>query len=315
FGKAACQRPRVKGRDSLLSRGKFCGILGVANGSTANRAVCAAAGLDAEALDFLVEGRKRNLKTLGSFRLVPIRALEHVDDDAAFDFFQNFEERGRGSGRARTNFARKRRQEFGELQTDTLDDFARANTFGKQIHVHRLLGRKHNGALDNVLELTHIAGPIVVHQELHRGVRKASRRLVVLAAELVEKTLDELGDIFLPLAERRQLQRNDVEAVIQVLAETAFANQLHQIFVGGRENANVDLDCIGAAETHELALLNDAEQLGLRFRANRGDFVEENRPLVSYFEKAFLRRDRAGEGAFHMAEQLRFEQIDGDGTR
>src|SRR5208282_5871092 len=288
FGKAACQRPRVKGRDSLLSRGKFCGILGVTNGSAANRAGCAAAGFDAEALDFLVEGRKRNLKTLGGFRLIPIRALEHVDDDAAFDFLENLEERGGGSGRTRTDFARKRRQEFRELQTDTLDDFARANTLRKQIHVHRLVGGKHNGALDDVLELAHIARPIVVHQELHRGVRETSRRLVVFAAELVEKALDELRDIFLALAEGRQLQRNDVEAVIQVLAETAFANQLHQIFVGGGKNANVDLDRIGAAEAHEFALLNDAEQLSLRFRADRGDFVEEDRPLVRYLEKAFL---------------------------
>ncbi len=143
---------------------------------------------------------------------------------------------------------------------------------------------------------------------------KASRRLVVFAAELVEKTLDEQGDIFLALAERRQLQRNDVEAVIQVLAETAVANQLHQIFVGGGKDANVDLDRIGAAEAHEFALLNDAKELGLCFRANRGDFVKEDRPLVGHFEKAFLRSDGAGEGALHMAEELRFEQIDGDGT-
>ena len=57
----------------------------------AARSARAPAGLDAEPLDLLIERRKRNLKALGRFRLVPVRAFEHVHNDSPFDFFENLE--------------------------------------------------------------------------------------------------------------------------------------------------------------------------------------------------------------------------------
>jgi hypothetical protein len=77
-------------------------------------------------------------------------------------------------------------------------------------------------------------------------------------------------------------------------------------------NADVDFYRFGAAEAHKLALLNDAQKLGLGFGADGGNFVEENCALVGDFEKTFLRGDGAGEGALHVAEELRFEKIDGN---
>ena len=98
------------------------------------------------------------------------------------------------------------------------------------------------------------------------------------------------------------VQRNDVEAVKKVLAEAPFAHQLTQIDVGGRQNAHVHLDGFRAAQAHEFALLDDAQQLGLRFRADGGDFVEENRALIGDLEEPLLRGDGAGEGALDVAE-------------
>ena len=69
------------------------------------------------------------------------------------------------------------------------------------------------------------------------------------------------------------------------------------------------------AEAHEFALLNDAQELRLCFRADGGDFIEEDGALVRDFEKAFLGGDGAGESAPHMAEKLRLEEIHGDRAR
>ena len=128
----------------------------------------------------------------------------------------------------------------------------------------------------------------------------------------LEEALDEQRNIFFAIAERRQLERDHVEAVKQVLAEAPVAHQLHQIFVRCRQDANVDFDCFRAAEPHELALLNHAQELGLRFRADGRNFVEENRALIRHLEQAFFRRNRARERALHVTEELRFEQIDGN---
>ena len=81
------------------------------------------------------------------------------------------------------------------------------------------------------------------------------------------------------------MQGNDVEAMKQIFAEAAFAHQVQQVNVGGRDDANVDFDCFGAAEPHELALLNHAQKFRLRLVADGGDFVEENGALIGDLEE------------------------------
>ena len=48
--------------------------------------------LNIQAADFLVQRRKRDVKMLRGFRLVPVAAFQHVGDDAPLDVFDNFEE-------------------------------------------------------------------------------------------------------------------------------------------------------------------------------------------------------------------------------
>src|SRR5277367_2250047 len=71
----------------------------------------AAAYVNPQALDFLIQRGERDHKTLGGFRLIPAGALEHVHNDAAFDLIHDLKERRLrmiGAG-TRTRFARQRR--------------------------------------------------------------------------------------------------------------------------------------------------------------------------------------------------------------
>ena len=43
-----------------------------------------------------------------------------------------------------------------------------------------------------------------------------------------------------------------------------------------------------AAQVHELAVLQDAQDLGLRLHAHGADFIEEERAAIGDFEQAFL---------------------------
>src|SRR5213078_596628 len=103
-----------------------------------------------------------------------------------------------------------------------------------------------------------------------------------------------------------------VQAVIKIFAEAALSHQRKELYVGSGYNAHVDSELLGAAEAHEFALLNHAQKLGLRFRADGGDFIEENGALVGDFEEALLGGNGAGEGALHMSKQLGLQKIDGD---
>ena len=66
-----------------------------------------------------------------------------------------------------------------------------------------------------------------------------------------------------------------------------------------------------AAEAHELALLEHAQQLGLHRRRHLADLVEEQHAAVGLFDASGLGRHGAGERAALVAEQLRFEQLIG----
>src|SRR5215469_1066775 len=100
-------------------------------------APAAAPHVNPQALDLLIQRGKRDQETLRGFRLIPAAPLEHIHDDAPFDFVDDLEQRRvrmirRGAG---TWLARQWRQKLGELKTDTADDLLAANRIGQQIDV------------------------------------------------------------------------------------------------------------------------------------------------------------------------------------
>ena len=110
-----------------------------------------------------------------------------------------------------------------------------------------------------------------------------------------------------------QVDRHDVEAVVQVLAEPAGVDLVEQVAVGGGDDPGVDLDGLGVADALELALLEDAEQLHLELGRGAVDLVEEDGAGVRRLEPAGAVLDGAGERALDVAEQLAFEQALGQG--
>ena len=70
-------------------------------------------------------------------------------------------------------------------------------------------------------------------------------------------------DIVESFAQRGQVHWEDVEAVVEVLAEGAGLGQVEQPAIGRRDNAHIDaLDARGAHRL-DLALLQSAQKLGL----------------------------------------------------
>ena len=63
----------------------------------------------------------------------------------------------------------------------------------------------------------------------------------------------------------------------------------------------------------KLALLQDAQQLGLRSGVQVADFVQEDGAAVGQLEFAAAGGGGAGEGAFLVAEQFGLEQLGGNG--
>ncbi len=123
-------------------------------------------------------------------------------------------------------------------------------------------------------------------------------------------------DVFRALPQRRQDEREDVEAVVEVFAEgrlRRLGDHSREVAVRGRHEADVHANRPRAAQPLELLLLQNAEQLGLEFRRDVADLVEEQCPLVRQLKAAHLLADGAGEGALLVAEQLALQEAGGDG--
>ena len=110
------------------------------------------------------------------------------------------------------------------------------------------------------------------------------------------------------LAERRELQGDDVEAVVEVLAEVALRDALLEVAVRGGDDAHVDLERLVAADALERPLLQEAQQLHLRGQGDLAHLVEEERAAVGLLEAALAPGDRAGERALLVAEELALQE-------
>src|SRR5262249_16943222 len=138
---------------------------------------------------------------------------------------------------------------------------------------------------------------------------KADFLPAVLSYNLRGEVLHQRGDVFRPLAQRRQRDGKDEDAMEQVLAEVALLDLLFEIAMRGHHHANVDLDRLVGADALHLALLQHAQQLGLHGQRHVADLVQKQRALVGLFKLAEVPRGSSCKRALFMAEQLRFDQL------
>ena len=141
-----------------------------------------------------------------------------------------------------------------------------------------------------LLQLAHVAGPVVRLQHGDRVLADAARREARGLRELAHEVLDEIGDVLAPLGETRHAQRHHVQAVIEILAEAPLAHVALEVAAGRGDDAHVDGDLLGAAEAQELLLDEHAQHLALRLERHVGDLVDVERAAVRFLERADLAR-------------------------
>lgn len=70
----------------------------------------------------------------------------------------------------------------------------------------------------------------------------------------------------------------DIEAVIQIVAKALCPDLLKQIAVRRRNDPDIHRNRLTAAEPRDLPRLEHPQQAGLKFQRQFSEFVEENRP-------------------------------------
>ena len=130
-------------------------------------------------------------------------------------------------------------------------------------------------------------------------------------AEAVAAQRLEVLDV---VAQRRQVAGQDVDAVVEVLAEPLVVDERAEVLVGGGDDPRVGEAVADVADASELASLEDSEELALAAGRHLGDLVEEQGAVVGQLEAAGAVLVCSCERAFGVAEQLALEEGFGEGS-
>ncbi len=134
--------------------------------------------------------------------------------------------------------------------------------------------------------MPHVALEIEAGQILEGRFGQALGIDAQFARALLQEVAGEQRNVLAPLAQARQTDADDVQAVEQVLAEQAVLDPRFQVLVRRRDDADVGLDRRMAADPVEVAIGQHAQQAGLQFGRHVADFVEEQRAALGLLEAA-----------------------------
>ena len=166
-----------------------------------------------------------------------------------------------------------------------------------------------NGAINRVLQLADIAGPLELRQVSHGLAANAGDEAIFFGAEPRQEVPQQMRDVFTPHPQRRDCQRQDVKAIEQILPEMPALHAIEQFAIGRGDDADVDLHRFTPADRLDGAFLQCAEQLHLRRQWQFRDFVEKQRAAGGFDEFAGVAFGSAGKCPLLVAEQDRLDEV------
>ena len=137
--------------------------------------------------------------------------------------------------------------------------------------------------------------------------------LAPFPAEPIDEVLHEHGDVFPALLQRGQVDVEDVQAEVEVLAEAPRLDLVLEIPVRGADHPDIHHDLALPTEAAQPLLLEHAEELGLQLDGNLSHLVEEQRAAIRQLPGAEAPLIGPGEGTALVAEHLALDQRGGDG--
>src|SRR5262245_3485952 len=173
----------------------------------------------------------------------------------------------------------------------------------------RAAARGDSGAPQRIIELADVARPRVAREARCDPVGGADDLRPDLAIDLGDEEVDQLGDVASPIAQRRDVDTDDIQPEEEVFPEATAAHGRFEVLVRRRHDPDVDVDGLATTNARELALLDDAQELCLQPERHVRDLVEEEGAAGGRFELADAALDRSREGAPLVAEELALQEL------
>ena len=167
----------------------------------------------------------------------------------------------------------------------------------------------HDGhTLHQIRQLAYITWPRVGHKSAD-GRRIEAHRAPLGIFQPSDQFIEKERNILATLAQRGHFNRKHIQPIVQILTKRTFVDHFFQIAVSRSQNAHIGLYRARTAHPFEALLLQHAQQFDLHGQRHITDFVEEQRTTLSELKAPDTSRNRTGECALFMAEQLTFQQV------
>src|SRR5690349_10733104 len=171
-----------------------------------------------------------------------------------------------------------------------------------------IAGRQDYSAHETILELPHISGPVVRKQSLHCFVGQHWHSSSKRCARFVNHVLRENGNVRPSIAQRRQVDLDNAQPVVEILAETSLGYHHLEILMGCGDHARSGPLCLLSADRLIFPVLKDTQKLRLKIRRSVSDFIQEDSSFTGNRETTASVIDCAGECAFYMPEQFALQK-------
>ena len=168
---------------------------------------------------------------------------------------------------------------------------------------------QHDGVAQDVLQLADIARPGIVQQCTGRLRAELAEAFVFLGREALDQLFSDLDHILATFTQRWHFDRNDVQAIVQILAEPPCPDLFGRIAVRRTNDPDIDLARLDRADGLDHRRLQEAQQLGLQRQIHFADFIQEQRSTVGRRSSPQLVRNCPGKRPFQVAEDFGFKKI------
>jgi len=152
----------------------------------------------------------------------------------------------------------ERQRRLSAVTARPLVDLVDRKIHGQVVEAHHRMRGQRDAALDDVLELAHVPGPVVGLQRGQGPPRDAADVLLELPRILPQKVIDQDRDVVLAGAKRRNRERHHVEPIEEILAKCPGAHGGPQIHVRRGDDPHIHRNGAPAAEPLDLPLLKGA---------------------------------------------------------
>src|ERR1043165_3927329 len=105
---------------------------------------------------------------------------------------------------------------------------------------------------------------------------------------LLEEVVNQNRNVFATFAQRRHVDREHVDAVIKVVAETTVSHHRAQVTIRRRNHTHVNAKLVRATDATNLSFLERAQELRLNANVQFRELVEKQRAAIGDLKEALL---------------------------